>query len=107
MVSAGADVHVWYVLSLSGLIRHSVPLRVNPGGPQIKGARTLGRRNEELEAEIPDWHAEPSCGRRATSPILKLVFGEQAENIDRKDFTIEERVAIGGEIEPKSVSWRM
>jgi hypothetical protein len=76
-----------------------VPLRVNPGGPQIKGARTLGRRNEELEAEIPDWHAEPSCGRRATSPILKLVFGEQAENIDRKDFAIEERVAIGGEIE--------
>jgi hypothetical protein len=27
------------------------------------------------------------------------VFGEQAENVDRKDFTIEERVAIGEEIE--------
>jgi ParB family chromosome partitioning protein len=28
-----------------------------------------------------------------------IVFGEQAENLDRKDFTIEERVAIGREIE--------
>src|SRR5579859_4070183 len=31
--------------------------------------------------------------------IEHLVFGEQAENIDRKDFTPEERVAIGEEIE--------
>src|SRR6516164_7151440 len=35
--------------------------------------------------------------------LNEIVFGEQAENIDRKDFTIEERVAIGAEIEAKLV----
>ena len=35
--------------------------------------------------------------------IEHIVFGEQADNIDRKDFTPEERVAIGGPQQPVDV----
>jgi N6-adenosine-specific RNA methylase IME4 len=65
------------------------PIVITPNGELIAGERRfeafrlLGR--SEIPARVLD--------------LKHLVSGEQAENIDRKDFTPEERVAIGAKIE--------
>jgi ParB-like chromosome segregation protein Spo0J len=65
------------------------PIVVRPDGMLIAGARRLAAYKLLGRDEIPVNVVD----------IGKLVFGERAENIDRKDFTIEERVAIGEECE--------
>lgn len=65
------------------------PIVVNSEGTLVAGERRLEACKKLGWKDIP-----------ATVVDLEhLVTGEQAENIDRKDFTVEERVAIGGALE--------
>ena len=43
----------------------------------------------------PDDIAETRAGRLCAGCTFAPLLSSQAENIDRKDFTVEERVAIG------------
>jgi ParB-like nuclease family protein len=65
------------------------PIAVRPDGTLIFGQRRLEAFKLLGRTKIP----------ANVFDIEDIVFGEQAENIDRKDFTPEERVAIGAEIE--------
>src|ERR1700722_608140 len=65
------------------------PIVVTETGELIVGERRLAAYRLLGRTEIPTRVAD----------IEHIVFGEQAENIDRKDFTPEERVAIGERIE--------
>src|SRR4051794_27335138 len=65
------------------------PVVVSADGVLIAGSRRIAAFQRLERCEIPVTIVD----------IEGLVLGEQAENIERKDFTIEERVAIGRAIE--------
>ena len=65
------------------------PIVINKGHTLIAGERRLQAVQKLGWKDI----------RVTVVDIDDLVFGEQAENIDRKDFTVEERVAIAKAIE--------
>jgi ParB family chromosome partitioning protein len=65
------------------------PIVVTPAGQLIAGERRLAACKQLGWLKIST----------TTIDMEQLVFAERAENIDRKDFTLEERVAIGEEIE--------
>jgi N6-adenosine-specific RNA methylase IME4 len=65
------------------------PVVISPDGQLIAGERRLEAFRLLGRAEIPT----------RVIDLNHLVFGELAENVDRKDFTPEERVAIGAKVE--------
>lgn len=65
------------------------PIVIRPNGQLIAGERRI------LAVKELGWKRVPV----RVVDLEQLVFGEQAENIERKDFTVEERVAIGEAIE--------
>jgi N6-adenosine-specific RNA methylase IME4 len=65
------------------------PIVINKDGTLIAGERRLAAVRKLGWPDV----------RVTVVDIDDLVFGEQAENIDRKDFTVEERVAIARSIE--------
>ena len=80
------------VTSLSASIReHGLlhPIVIRSDGVLIAGERRLAA------CKAIGWETIPTT----TIDMEHLVFGEQAENIDRKDFNPEERVGIGEAVE--------
>lgn len=65
------------------------PIVITESGELIAGERRLKAFQLLGRNEIPTRVVD----------IEHIVFGEQAENMDRKDFTPEERVGIGEKIE--------
>jgi N6-adenosine-specific RNA methylase IME4 len=65
------------------------PIVISPDGQLIAGERRLEAFRLLGRSEIPT----------RVIDLNQLVFGELAENVDRKDFTPEERVTIGAKVE--------